>query len=117
MRRKRIWMHVKSIANSSSVKHVPCLLRCTFRIQSALLLSTDIRSRTRPSILGFNLLMGALDDAITALDVLGVVLQAVPLVGENLKAATELTAKICEQVKVRSLALAHSRCTHRMFVL
>jgi hypothetical protein len=61
--------------------------------------------------------MGALDDAITALGVLGLVLQAVPLVGENLKAATELTAKICEQVKVRTFALARSHRAYRVLVL
>jgi hypothetical protein len=45
--------------------------------------------------------MARLDHAITALDLLGSVVQAVPVVGENLKSATEVTKKICEMVKVR----------------
>jgi hypothetical protein len=40
------------------------------------------------------------DDAITALDLLGSVVQAVPVVGENLKSATEIAKKLCEMVKV-----------------
>jgi hypothetical protein len=47
--------------------------------------------------------MGRLDHAITALDVLGSVVQAVPVVGDGLKSATEVATKICEVVKVRSL--------------
>jgi hypothetical protein len=47
--------------------------------------------------------MGGLDHAITALDVLGSVVQAVPVVGDGLKSATEVTKKICEMVKVRSV--------------
>jgi hypothetical protein len=45
--------------------------------------------------------MGGLDRDITALDVLGSVVQAVPVVGENLKAAVEIATKICVTVKVR----------------
>jgi hypothetical protein len=45
--------------------------------------------------------MGRLDHAITALDVLGSVVQAVPIVGDGLKSATEVAMKICETVKVR----------------
>jgi hypothetical protein len=45
--------------------------------------------------------MGGLECAIAALDVLGSVVQAVPVIGENLKAATEVAMKICELVKVR----------------
>jgi hypothetical protein len=45
--------------------------------------------------------MGRPDHAITALDFLGSVVQAVPVVGENLKSATEIAKKICEMVKVR----------------
>jgi hypothetical protein len=44
--------------------------------------------------------MARLDHAITALDLLGSVVQAVPVVGENLKAATEIAKKLCEMVKV-----------------
>jgi hypothetical protein len=48
--------------------------------------------------------MGGLDRAIAALDVLGSVVQAVPVVGENLKSAFEVTKKTCELVKVRKLS-------------
>jgi hypothetical protein len=48
-----------------------------------------------------SLSMGRLDHAITALDVLGSVVQAVPIVGDGLKSATEVAMKICETVKVR----------------
>jgi hypothetical protein len=44
--------------------------------------------------------MARLNDAITALDLLGSVVQAVPVVGENLKSATEIAKKLCEMVKV-----------------
>jgi hypothetical protein len=47
--------------------------------------------------------MGHLDHAITALDVLGSVVQAVPVVGENLKSATDIAKKICEMAKVSVL--------------
>jgi hypothetical protein len=47
--------------------------------------------------------MGRLDHAITALDVLGSVVQSVPVVGENLKSATEIAKKICEMAKVSVL--------------
>jgi hypothetical protein len=47
--------------------------------------------------------MPRLDHAINVLDVLGSVVQAVPVVGDGLKSATEVTKKICEMVKVRSL--------------
>jgi hypothetical protein len=47
--------------------------------------------------------MGRLDHAITALGVLGSVVQAVPVVGDGLKSVTEVATKICEVVKVRSL--------------
>jgi hypothetical protein len=47
--------------------------------------------------------MGRLDHAITVLDVLGSVVQAVPVVGDGLKSATEIATKICEVVKVRSI--------------
>jgi hypothetical protein len=47
--------------------------------------------------------MGRLDHAITALGVLGSVVQAVPVVGDGLKSATEVATKICEVVKVRSI--------------
>jgi hypothetical protein len=45
--------------------------------------------------------MGGLDIAISVLDILGSVVQAVPVVGENLKAGTEIATEICELVKVR----------------
>jgi hypothetical protein len=45
--------------------------------------------------------MARLDNAITALDLLGSVVQTVPVVGENLKSATEIAKKLCEMVKVR----------------
>jgi hypothetical protein len=45
--------------------------------------------------------MSSLDRAITALDVLGSVAQAVPVVGENLKSAIEVTKRTCEMIKVR----------------
>jgi hypothetical protein len=47
--------------------------------------------------------MSRLDHAITALDLLGSVVQAVPVVGENLKSATEIAKKLCEMVKVCTL--------------
>jgi hypothetical protein len=52
--------------------------------------------------------MARLDYAITALDLLGSVVQAVPVVGENVKAATEIAKKLCEMVKVR----IHSSALH-----
>jgi hypothetical protein len=45
--------------------------------------------------------MARIDHAIIALDILGSVVQAVPVVGENLKAATEIAKKLCEMAKVR----------------
>jgi hypothetical protein len=47
--------------------------------------------------------MGRLEHAIAVLDVLGSVVQAVPAVGDNLKAATEIATKICEIFKVYML--------------
>jgi hypothetical protein len=49
--------------------------------------------------------MGGLDHAITALDVLGSVVQAVPVVRDSLKSATEIVTKICETIKVSLHAL------------
>jgi hypothetical protein len=46
--------------------------------------------------------MGGLDRAIAVLDVLGSVVQAVPVVGDGLKSATEIATKLCETVKVRA---------------
>jgi hypothetical protein len=46
--------------------------------------------------------MSSLDRAITALDVLGSVVQAVPVVGDGLKSAIEVASKICETIKVRT---------------
>jgi hypothetical protein len=46
--------------------------------------------------------MGGLDRAIAALNVLGSVVQAVPVVGDGLKSATEIATKLCETVKVRA---------------
>jgi hypothetical protein len=46
--------------------------------------------------------MARLDHAITALDLLGSVVQVVPVVGENLKSAIEIAKKLCEIVKVRT---------------
>jgi hypothetical protein len=46
--------------------------------------------------------MARLDHAITALDLLGSVVQAVPVVGENLKSATDIAKKLCEMVQVRT---------------
>jgi hypothetical protein len=40
--------------------------------------------------------MGALEYALVSLEILGLTLQLVPIVGEQLKAATELATKICE---------------------
>jgi hypothetical protein len=48
--------------------------------------------------------MAGLDRALAALDVLGTVVQAVPVVGENLKSAIEIATKTCETVKVRILS-------------
>jgi hypothetical protein len=45
--------------------------------------------------------MGALDYAITSLDLLGATLKVLPFVGETLKGAVELATKICETVQVR----------------
>jgi hypothetical protein len=50
--------------------------------------------------------MTGLDRTIAVLDVLGTVVQAVPVVGENLKSAIEIATKTCEMVKVRMLFLA-----------
>jgi hypothetical protein len=50
--------------------------------------------------------MAGLDRTIAVLDVLGTVVQAVPVVGENLKSAIEMATKTCEMVKVRMLFLA-----------
>jgi hypothetical protein len=48
--------------------------------------------------------MVGLDRAIAALDILGSVMQAVPVVGENLKSAIEIAKNTCELVKVRILS-------------
>jgi hypothetical protein len=53
--------------------------------------------------------MAGLDRTIAVLDVLGTVVQAIPVVGENLKSAIEIATKTCEVVKVRMLFLA--RCS------
>jgi hypothetical protein len=45
--------------------------------------------------------MSGLERAIAVLDVLGSVVQAVPVVGDGLKSAIEIATKICETVKVR----------------
>jgi hypothetical protein len=45
--------------------------------------------------------MGGLDRAIAALHILGSIVQAVPMVGENLKSAVEIVTKTCEMVQVR----------------
>jgi hypothetical protein len=56
--------------------------------------------------------MARLDHAITALDLLGSVVQAVPVVGENLKSSTEIVKKLCEMAKVRIRSSApHMRLT------
>jgi hypothetical protein len=52
--------------------------------------------------------MGRLDHAIAVLDVLGSVVQAVPVVGDGLKSATEVVTKICDMVKVRSNLVRHA---------
>jgi hypothetical protein len=44
-----------------------------------------------------------LNHTIAALDVLGTVVQAVPVLGEKLKSAVEIAKKTCEIVKVRIL--------------
>jgi hypothetical protein len=46
--------------------------------------------------------MGGLDRAVAVLDVLGSVVQAVPVVGDGLKSATEIATKLCKTVKVRA---------------
>jgi hypothetical protein len=45
--------------------------------------------------------MGTLANAIGVLGVLSTTLEAVPVVGSNLKVAAELASKICETVQVR----------------
>jgi hypothetical protein len=45
--------------------------------------------------------MGRLNHAIAALDVLGPLMQAVPVIGDGLKSATEITSLICQTVEVR----------------
>jgi hypothetical protein len=45
--------------------------------------------------------MGTLANAIGVLGVLSTALEAVPIVGSNLKVAAELASKICETVQVR----------------
>jgi hypothetical protein len=57
-------------------------------------------------ILTISISMGGLDRAIAALNILGSVVQAVPLVGENLKSAIEIVTKTCEMVKVRMVSSA-----------
>jgi hypothetical protein len=54
--------------------------------------------------------MSSLDRAISALNVLGSVVQAVPIVGDGLKSATEVASKICETVKVRTPPFLSSIC-------
>jgi hypothetical protein len=54
--------------------------------------------------------MARLEHAITALDVLGSVVQVVPVVGENLKSATEIAKKICEMAKVSVLLSSPCMC-------
>jgi hypothetical protein len=50
--------------------------------------------------------MGRLHHAIAALDILGSLMQAVPVIGDSLKSATELAMLICETVEVRICCLA-----------
>jgi hypothetical protein len=50
--------------------------------------------------------MGRLNHAITALDVLGPLMHAVPVIGDGLKSATEIAMLICETVEVRLRCLA-----------
>jgi hypothetical protein len=45
--------------------------------------------------------MGRLDHAITALNVLGSVVQAIPVIGDGMKSATEMAMRICEVIQVR----------------
>jgi hypothetical protein len=60
--------------------------------------------------------MGALKAAIDALETVSIVIGAVPLVGENVKAAVELASKICEQVQVRRRLVLHKpNGIHRLF--
>jgi hypothetical protein len=58
--------------------------------------------------------MSSLDRAIAALDVLGSVVQAVPVVGENLKSAFEVTKKTCELAKVRMRSWHGTRARRSM---
>jgi hypothetical protein len=50
--------------------------------------------------------MGTLKVAIGTLDTVSIIFGMVPLIGENLKSATELASKICEQVQVRQDGLS-----------
>jgi hypothetical protein len=45
--------------------------------------------------------MGTLANTIGVLGVLSTALEAIPIVGSNLKVAAELVSKICETVQVR----------------
>jgi hypothetical protein len=50
--------------------------------------------------------MAVLAQVIAALNILSTSFEMIPLVGENLKAATELAAKICEGAQVRWVVVA-----------
>jgi hypothetical protein len=50
--------------------------------------------------------MGTLKAVIDGLATLSIAFGTVPIVGENLKSAAELTSKICEKVQVRLKSLS-----------
>jgi hypothetical protein len=99
---------------SKAVKLAPSILPCALT-SPALLTPLPPRPFARVRKLAFpieffghalipattSIRMGGLDRAITVLDILGSVVQAVPIVGDGLKAATEIATKICGNVKVR----------------
>jgi hypothetical protein len=70
----------------------PLLHPCSARFQ--------MRLRSKPQRDATHSIDG-LDRALTALHVLGSVVQTVPVVGESLKSATEIATDICETVKAR----------------
>jgi hypothetical protein len=87
--RKRLWLSSEKLASRLPSAHLFCTsLAPSFSIH-----------RTLPGNVS---LMSRLDHAIAALDVLGTVVQAVPVVGENLKSAVEIVTKTCEMIKVRN---------------
>jgi hypothetical protein len=58
--------------------------------------------------------MGRLNHAITALNILGSLMQAVPVIGDSLKSATEIATLICETVEVRICCSHHTLARYHL---